>query len=90
MPKNRQKLRSGFTTGACAAVTARAAWSLLAGKKKALTLIDGYAFYRVHQSSEHWLSGMFSFSEPLSQLAIILAINIAVIIILLIYIAHKR
>jgi len=55
-----------------------------------LTLIDGYAFYKVHKSSEHWLSGMLSFSEPLSQLAIILAINIAVIIILLIYIAHNK
>ncbi|NOY74199.1 MAG: hypothetical protein GXP32_00190 [Kiritimatiellaeota bacterium] len=48
-----------------------------------LMLIDAYAFWRVHKSSEHWLTGMLSFSEPLSQLAWILAVNIAVIFILL-------
>ena len=55
-----------------------------------LTLIDAYAFWKVHQSSESWITGIFSLAEPLSQLAIILAINIAVIIILLLYIAEKR
>ena len=55
-----------------------------------LTLIDAYAFWKVHQSSESWITGIFSLSEPLSQLAIILAINIAVIIILLLYIADKK
>ena len=48
-----------------------------------LMLIDAYAFWRVHKSSERWLTGMLSFSEPLSQLAWILAINIAVIFVLL-------
>ena len=48
-----------------------------------LMLIDAYAFWRVHKSSEHWLTGMLSFSEPLSQLAWILALNIAVIFVLL-------
>ena len=55
-----------------------------------LTLIDAYAFWRVHQSSKSWITGLFSLSEPLSQLAIILAINIGVIIILLLYIAGKK
>jgi len=54
-----------------------------------LTLIDAYAFWQVHKSAQSWVTGVFSLSEPLSQLAIILAINIAVIIILLIHIAHK-
>ena len=54
-----------------------------------LTVIDGYAFWQVHQSAQNWVTGLFSLSEPLSQLAIILAINIAVIIILLMHIAHK-
>ena len=48
-----------------------------------LMLIDAYAFWQVHKSSEHWLSGMLSFSEPLSQLAWILAVNLAVIFVLL-------
>ena len=55
-----------------------------------LTLIDAYAFWKVHHSSESWITGMFSLSEPLAQLAIILALNIGVIIILLIYIANRR
>ena len=55
-----------------------------------LTLIDAYAFWKVHQSAESWLTGIFSLSEPLAQLAIILALNIGVIIILLMYIANKR
>jgi hypothetical protein len=54
-----------------------------------LTLIDAYAFWRVDQSAQSWVTGIFSLSEPLSQLALILAINIAVIIILLIHIANK-
>ena len=55
-----------------------------------LTFVDAYAFWRVHKSAESWITGFFSLSEPLSQLAIILAINIIIIIILLIYIAEKR
>jgi len=54
-----------------------------------LTVIDAYAFWKVHQSSESMISGMFSLSEPLYQLALILALNIIVIIMLLIYIAQK-
>ena len=54
-----------------------------------LTLLDSYAFWKVHKSSEYWLTGALSFDEPLAQLALILAVNIAVIVILLIYIAGK-
>lgn len=54
-----------------------------------LMVIDAYAYWRVHKSSEHWLSGMLEFSEPLSQLAIILGINIAVIMVLMAYIGSK-
>ena len=54
-----------------------------------LMVIDAYAYWRVHKSSEHWLTGALSFSEPLSQLAIILGINIAVIMVLLVYIGRK-
>jgi len=54
-----------------------------------LMVIDAYAYWRVHKSSEHWLSGAFYFSEPLSQLAIILGINIAVIMLLMAYIGNK-
>jgi hypothetical protein len=55
-----------------------------------LILVDAYAYWKVHQTSQSWLSGLLSFSEPLSQLAIILTINIAVIIILLLHIAHTQ
>jgi len=55
-----------------------------------LILVDAYAYWKVHQSSEYWLSGLLSLSEPLSQLAIILTINIVVIIILLLYIARTQ
>ena len=51
--------------------------------------IDAYAYWRVHKSSEHWMSGALSFSEPLSQLAIILGINIAVIMLLMAYIGSR-
>jgi hypothetical protein len=54
-----------------------------------LMVIDAYAYWRVHKSSEHWLTGALSFSEPLSQLAIILGINIAVIMILMAYIGNR-
>lgn len=54
-----------------------------------LMMIDAYAYWRVHKSSEHWLSGALSFSEPLSLLAIILGINIAVIMVLMAYIGSK-
>ena len=54
-----------------------------------LMLMDAYAYWQVHKSSEYWLSGAFSLSEPLSQLAIILGINIAVIMILMAYIGRK-
>lgn len=54
-----------------------------------LMVIDAYAYWRVHKSSEYWLSGALSFSEPLSQLAIILGINIAVIMVLMAYIGSK-
>ena len=54
-----------------------------------LMLIDSYAFWKVHKSSEHWISGIFTFSEPLSQLAMILAVNIMVIFALMIRCASK-
>jgi uncharacterized protein involved in cysteine biosynthesis len=54
-----------------------------------LMLVDAYAFWRVHKSSEHWLTGMLSFSEPLSQLAWILALNIIVIFALLFRVGAK-
>jgi hypothetical protein len=55
-----------------------------------LIVVDAYAYWKVHQSSQYWLSGFLSLSEPLSQIAIILTINIAVIIILLLYIARTQ
>ncbi len=55
-----------------------------------LIIVDGYAYWKVNQSSKYWLSGLLSLSDPLSQLAIILTINIAVIIILLLYIARTQ
>ena len=55
-----------------------------------LILVDAYAYWKVKQTSQTWLSGLLSFSEPLSQVAIILTINIAVIIILLLYIARTQ
>ena len=55
-----------------------------------LILVDAYAYWKVHQTSQSWLSGFLSLSEPLSQIAIILTINIAVIIILLLYIARTQ
>ena len=54
-----------------------------------LMVIDAYAYWRVHKSSECWVSGALSFSEPLSQLAIILGINIAVIMLLMAYIGSR-
>jgi hypothetical protein len=45
--------------------------------------LDLYAFWKVKESSESWISGMFSLSEPLFQLAVILAANMVVIAILL-------
>jgi hypothetical protein len=53
-----------------------------------LIAIDAYAYWKVHHTSQSLLAGLFSLSEPLSQVAIILTINIAVIIILLLYIAR--
>jgi len=55
-----------------------------------LVVIDGYAYWKIDQTSQSWLAGLLSFSEPLSQLAIILTINIVVIILLLLYIALKQ
>jgi hypothetical protein len=55
-----------------------------------LIVVDAYAYWKVHQTSQSWLSGLLSLSEPLSQIAIILTINIAVIIILLLYIARTQ
>ncbi|MHC4139750.1 MAG: hypothetical protein ACYSR1_07860 [Planctomycetota bacterium] len=55
-----------------------------------LILVDAYAYWKIHQTSQSWLSGLLSLSEPLSQVAIILTINIAVIIILLLYIARAQ
>lgn len=54
-----------------------------------LMAVDAYAYWRVHKSSEHWISGALSFSEPLSQLAVILGLNIAVIMVLMAYIGSK-
>ncbi len=48
-----------------------------------LVVVNHYAYSRVSKSSEHWLSTAFSLSEPLSQLAIVLVLNIAVIVVLL-------
>ena len=45
--------------------------------------LDFYAFWKVKESSESWISGVFSISEPLFQLAVILAANMVVIAILL-------
>lgn len=55
-----------------------------------LMLIDAYAYWKVHQSSTHWISGALTLSEPLDQLAIILGINIAVIMVLMAYIGSKH
>ncbi len=55
-----------------------------------LILVDAYAYWKVHQSSQSWLAGLLSLSEPLSQVAIVLTINISVIIILLLYIARTQ
>ncbi len=55
-----------------------------------LILVDAYAYWKIHQTSQSWLSGLLSVSEPLSQLAIILTINVAVIIILLLHIARSQ
>ena len=55
-----------------------------------LVVVDGYAYWKINQTSQSWLAGFLSFSEPLSQLAIILTINIVVIILLLLYIALKQ
>ncbi len=55
-----------------------------------LIVVDAYAYWKIHHTSQSWLSGLLSLSEPLSQLAIILTINIAVIIILLLHIARTQ
>ncbi len=55
-----------------------------------LILVDAYAYWKVHHTSQSLLAGILSLSEPLSQVAIILTINIAVIIILLLYIARTQ
>ena len=55
-----------------------------------LILVDAYAYWKVHQTSQSWLAGLLSISEPLSQVAIVLTINIIVIIILLLYIARTQ
>ena len=52
-----------------------------------LIVVDAYAYWKVHHTSQSMLAGLLSLSDPLSQVAIILTINIAVIIILLLYIA---
>ncbi len=53
-----------------------------------LIAVDAYAYWKVHHTSQSMLAGLLSLSEPLSQIAIILTINIAVIIILLLHIAR--
>ncbi len=55
-----------------------------------LIVVDTYAYWKVHHTSQSLLAGLLSLSDPLSQVAIILTINIAVIIILLIYIASTK
>ncbi len=55
-----------------------------------LILVDAYAYWKIHHTSQSLLAGILSLSEPLSQVAIILTINIAVIIILLLYIARTQ
>lgn len=54
-----------------------------------IVLMNCYAYIRVSKSSEHWLSTAFSFSEPLSQLALVLALNIAVIVVLLAFVVSR-
>jgi hypothetical protein len=55
-----------------------------------LIVVDAYAYWKIHHTSQSLLAGLLSISEPLSQLAIILTINIAVIIILLLHIARTN
>ncbi|MGR3292869.1 MAG: hypothetical protein ACUZ9M_02475 [Candidatus Scalindua sp.] len=55
-----------------------------------LIVVDAYAYWKVHHTSQSLLAGLLSLSEPLSQVAIILTFNIAVIIILLLYIARTQ
>lgn len=55
-----------------------------------LIVVDAYAYWKVHNTSQSLLAGLLSLSDPLSQVAIILTINIAVIIILLLYIASTK
>ena len=54
-----------------------------------LMVIDAYAYWKVHQASQNVISNAFSLSEPLDQLAVILGINIAVIIVLMAYIGGR-
>ncbi|MDP6923918.1 MAG: hypothetical protein R2568_02550 [Candidatus Scalindua sp.] len=53
-----------------------------------LIVVDAYAYWKVHNTSQSLLAGLLSLSDPLSQVAIVLTINIVVIIILLLYIAR--
>jgi hypothetical protein len=55
-----------------------------------LVVVDAYAYWKIHHTSQSLLAGLLSLSEPLSQVAIILTFNIAVIIILLLYIARTQ
>ena len=54
-----------------------------------LMLVDAYAYWRVHESSKNMLTNALSLSEPLTQLAWILGLNIAVIMLLMAYIGGK-
>ena len=54
-----------------------------------LVAVNVYAYIRVSRSSGHWISAVTSLSEPLSQLALVLALNVAVLIVLTIVVINK-
>lgn len=56
-----------------------------------LILLDSYALWRLNQEAGHWRFTLIpsSIPETLTHLAVILALNVAVIVILLFYIKKK-
>lgn len=57
-----------------------------------LIAINAYAYWQLSRTAEHWALSSIpnSISETLTQLAVILGVNNAVIVFLLIYISLKR